>query len=185
MSQGNSRTNGISDRKSHGHANCEHHGDTGHSLNYPVVSSDYNDSGIEDCRPVAWQRLLIKQSAGGVATSREGHRSPRSGRAGQHRRWGQGRKPLRIAPPGRYLFGTKLFQRRPRFGNVWNLLRTSALCGHWRHLVGYRAGCPDGHPRHHSIATPIDLKSIALRCYHFPFILVDDGQRDKATTRLY
>ena len=33
---------------------------------------------------------LLKQSADAVATSREGHRSRRSGRAGQHRRWGRG-----------------------------------------------------------------------------------------------
>jgi len=32
---------------------------------------------------------LLKQSAAAVATSRESHRSPRSGREGQHRRWGQ------------------------------------------------------------------------------------------------
>jgi hypothetical protein len=31
------------------------HRDTGHSLSYPVVSSDYNDGGIEDCRLVAHQ----------------------------------------------------------------------------------------------------------------------------------
>ena len=31
--------------------------------------------------------VLLKQSADGVATSREGRRSPRSGREGQHRRW--------------------------------------------------------------------------------------------------
>ena len=48
MSQGNSRTNGVPDRKSHSQPNCEHHRDTGHNLSYPVVSSDYNDS--EDCR---------------------------------------------------------------------------------------------------------------------------------------
>ncbi len=35
MSQGNSRTNGISDRKSNASPNCEHHQDIGHNLSSP------------------------------------------------------------------------------------------------------------------------------------------------------
>src|SRR4051812_16016447 len=35
MSQGNSRTNGVSDRKSNASPNCEHHQDIGHNLNSP------------------------------------------------------------------------------------------------------------------------------------------------------
>jgi hypothetical protein len=34
---------------------------------------------------------MFRRSSAAVATSREGHRLPRSGRAGQHRRWGRGR----------------------------------------------------------------------------------------------
>src|SRR5262245_60410639 len=35
MSQGNSRTNGIPDRKSNASPNCEHHRDIGHKLSSP------------------------------------------------------------------------------------------------------------------------------------------------------
>jgi hypothetical protein len=37
----------------------------------------------------------IRRSSSAVATSREGHRSPRSGRAGQHRRWDRARSRSR------------------------------------------------------------------------------------------
>jgi hypothetical protein len=47
MSQGNSRTNGVSGRKSHTQPNCEDHRDIGHTLATPVVSSDYDDGGEE------------------------------------------------------------------------------------------------------------------------------------------
>jgi len=62
MTQGNSRTNGISDRKSDSQPNCEHHRDFGHTLAHPTA------------------QLLLKQSAddGGVARGEE-HRQPRSG----------------------------------------------------------------------------------------------------------
>jgi pimeloyl-ACP methyl ester carboxylesterase len=33
---------------------------------------------------------MFRRFSDAVATSREGHRTPRSGQAGQHRRWGQG-----------------------------------------------------------------------------------------------
>ena len=36
----------------------------------------------------------LRRSSAAVATSREGHRSPRSGRAGQHRRWDRERGGL-------------------------------------------------------------------------------------------
>jgi len=36
-------------------------------------------------------RRKLRLSSSAVATSREGHRQQRSGRAGQHRRWGLGR----------------------------------------------------------------------------------------------
>jgi hypothetical protein len=37
---------------------------------------------------------LLKQSAAAVSTSREDHRSPRSDREGQHRRWGWGQQTV-------------------------------------------------------------------------------------------
>jgi hypothetical protein len=41
------------------------------------------------------ERLLyFKQSADAVATSREGHRLPRSAQALQHPRWDRGRQPF-------------------------------------------------------------------------------------------
>jgi hypothetical protein len=44
-------------------------------------------------RPVACRAAthFAKQSADGVATKQEDHRSPRSGRAARHRRWGRAR----------------------------------------------------------------------------------------------
>jgi hypothetical protein len=46
---------------------------------------------IAGCRKRCVQRLRLKfrPSSAAVATSREGYRSPRSFRVGQHRRWGQ------------------------------------------------------------------------------------------------
>jgi hypothetical protein len=60
MSEGNSRTNGISDRKSDSQPNCEHHRDFGHTLAHPTA------------------QLLLKQSADdGGAPRGEEHRQPR------------------------------------------------------------------------------------------------------------
>jgi hypothetical protein len=59
MTQGNSRTNGISDRKSDSQPNCKDHRDLGHTLAHPTA------------------QLLLKQSADDdVAPKREDHRKP-------------------------------------------------------------------------------------------------------------
>jgi hypothetical protein len=36
-----------------------------------------------------WWRVKLRRSSVAVATSREGHRKPRSGRANRHQRWGR------------------------------------------------------------------------------------------------
>jgi hypothetical protein len=44
---------------------------------------------------------MFRQSSSAVSTSRAGHRSLRSARAGQHRRWGRGLRIPRCSPGGR------------------------------------------------------------------------------------
>jgi hypothetical protein len=52
MSQGNSRTNGISDRESNSQANCEDHRNFGHTGANPTAPNT-RSGGVEDCRRVA------------------------------------------------------------------------------------------------------------------------------------
>ena len=97
MTQGNSRTNGISDRKSDSQPNCEHHRDFRHTLVHPTA------------------QLLLKQSAddGGVARGEE-HRQPRSGPEGQHRRWGQGQAGLESQHQGMDISQSAFYSRDQR-----------------------------------------------------------------------
>jgi hypothetical protein len=46
MSQGNSRTNGISDRESNSQPNCEDHRDIGHNLSSPNSANGFCSSSL-------------------------------------------------------------------------------------------------------------------------------------------
>src|SRR5262249_10043230 len=64
MSQGNSRTNGISDRKSNGSPNCEHHQDIGHDLNSP------------SCARGAYSRFQVQLRSSKLCASQDGVQVP-------------------------------------------------------------------------------------------------------------
>src|SRR5262252_5312531 len=65
---------------------------------------------------------MFGRSSAAVATSREGHSSPRSGRAGQHQRWGRGRVPHAMPKE------KKRAARRGRPARSGDELTTTASC---------------------------------------------------------
>jgi len=97
---------------------CHQHGFTSNSVKYglqiwltstrlrrptPPTEKRVQAASTDVCR---LGRRMLRQSSSAVATSREGHRSPRSDREGQPRRWGRGwlprrfeRSKCRVRPP--------------------------------------------------------------------------------------
>jgi hypothetical protein len=62
MPQGDSRTNGISDRESNSQANCENHQDIGHALAAPTAKLLGSVGQTPICRLVASTQMAVAQT---------------------------------------------------------------------------------------------------------------------------